>query len=159
MRNTINPYERVTKEVVVSDVMFRVSNFGNVWRYNSKKGMYGDESKKKMAKKGATVAINVNRRIRVDVLVAMAFLNYNPAGDEKIVHLNLDKTCYYLDNLKLIDKNDTLMHPKLTCKEHGISYSTKYKKFAVYGTDDNGARIIVKYCSTLNAAIYERDQN
>lgn len=153
----LDPYENITNDVVYDGVRFRVGNFGQCFKYN-RKGEVGLELRKKVSATKVKVSVRTGTYIDVDILVAMAFLDFDPNGDKRVAHINGDTKCYYLDNLKVIHKSSTFPHPSESCNEYaGIVYSNKYKKYSAYVKNSKQEMELVGIYTTIPQAVFMRE--
>lgn len=115
---------------------YQVSNLGNVKSLN-----YNNTNKPKLLKPKINkdnyyyVGLRKDKKAhtkKIHQLVAIAFLNHNPCGMEKVVnHKDFNKLNNSLSNLEIVTnrENCNKKHLKSTSKYTGVSYSKERKKW------------------------------
>ena len=124
------------RDVVGYEGLYQVSNLGNVKSLKFGKGRVLKELQTGL-KKNIYLAVALSKdgkgkQYKIHQLVAMAFLNHTPCGNELVVdHINDDKLDNRLENLQIVSHrfNTYKTQGRHTSKYKGVSLHKKLNKW------------------------------
>jgi hypothetical protein len=123
----------IWKNVKGFEGIYEVSNLGNVKRHYSNKSKILKAGTNTHGYKHVTLSKKeIKTYIVVHKLVAIAFLNHIPNGQDNVInHIDHDKTNNNLSNLEIISQreNANKLHIKSTSDYIGVYYNKNIKKY------------------------------